>query len=175
MWETGAAGIEGNRGARGEAVRNACALHCVVVWVRNKSTAELLYGLMLPFAVISSTSFIKLIAGAFPNILLQEKQTDNHPYLCICMKLSGRKSALCSESKEGDQREEMQPGGKCYELWVTWVWLSESLLWYQAPKGTAQFCVTVRFSASFSLSKEGARWEGAGGAAPWVGGWHHAL
>lgn len=51
------------------AVKNI-PLHCLAARVWNKNTAELLYGLMLPFAVISSTTFIKLIAGAFPNILL---------------------------------------------------------------------------------------------------------
>lgn len=36
-----------------------------------------LCGLMLLFAVISNTSFIRLIAGALPNILLQEGKTQN--------------------------------------------------------------------------------------------------
>lgn len=44
----------------------------------------------------------------------KNKQTNSHPYLCICTRLLGRKSALCSESKEGDWREEMPPRGKPY-------------------------------------------------------------
>lgn len=44
----------------------------------------------------------------------KNKQRNSHPYLCICTRLLGRKSALCSESKEGDWREEMPPGGKPY-------------------------------------------------------------
>lgn len=50
------------------AVKNT-PLHCLAARVWNKHTAELLYGLMLPFAVISSATS-KLIAGAFPNVLL---------------------------------------------------------------------------------------------------------
>jgi len=58
---------------------------------------------MLPFAVISSTSFIKLIAGAFPNISSREKKTQpNNPlYLSGCMKLLGKNSALYLKSKKG--------------------------------------------------------------------------
>lgn len=50
---------------------------------------------MLPFAVISSTSFIKLIAGAFPNVLLQEKQTNKQPPLSLHLhEAAGEKERL---------------------------------------------------------------------------------
>lgn len=141
-----------------------------------------LYGLVLLFAVISNTYFFKSIAGALPNILLQEKkkktpnQNDNqHPLLFWSLPAAAwEKNASCWKSKgvtrgsrgslEGNVTSSINPQ-------VAWVWqpvISQG--WFQVPKAAPWLCASVRSAVPFRSEQGAVQGSRAGQAVQHLGG-----
>lgn len=154
--ETGANNTwQENRVAKGVPVKNSHALQCLKEF--GMKTCRALYGLMLLFAVISSTSFIKLIAGALPDILLQEKNPQNNkqqpPLFWFLHATAWEQNASCWKTKGVTRGSRGSLEGNVISsinAQVARVWQAViSQGWFRVPKATPQLCASARSALEF--------------------------